>query len=207
MSPANKHTAEAEVLIKARCREGNHALAFDLALSTYEAELLSFLRAFTPDQELAREVYSDLSECLWRSLPDFRWECSFRTWAYMLARQASLRHRRERLRREKLSAEGELSDLPYQGRSSTQPWLQTGIKARFRRLRTRLSIDEQQILLLRVDREMSWADVARVMHGTDSAEPLDLTVRTAALRQRFHGIKERLRSLAQEEGLLSSASP
>jgi RNA polymerase sigma-70 factor, ECF subfamily len=207
MSPASRHTVEAEVLIRARCGEGNHALAFDLALSTYEAELLSFLRAFTPEHELAREVYSDLSECLWRSLPDFRWECSFRTWAYMLARQASLRHRRERLRREKLSGEVDLSEVPYQGRSSTQPWLQTGIKARFRRLRTRLSIDEQQILLLRVDREMSWSDVARVMNGTDPVEALELTARTAALRQRFHAIKERLRALALEEGLISSASP
>jgi RNA polymerase sigma-70 factor, ECF subfamily len=206
MSPANRHTTEAELLIKARCREGDHVLAFDLALSTYEAELLSFLRAFTPDLDLAREVYSELSENLWRSLPDFRWECSFRTWAYMLARQASLRHRRERLRREKLCSESDLSEVPYQGRSSTQPWLQTGIKARFRRLRTRLSIDEQQILLLRVDREMSWIDVARVMDGTDPVGGLDLTARTAALRQRFHAIKERLRALAMEEGLISSVS-
>jgi len=200
---ATKQAVEVEFQIRSKCQEGNYSAAFKLALSMYEDELLSFLRAFTPDENIASEVYSDLSENLWRSLADFRWECSLRTWAYLLARQASLRYRKECLRRERLSGDGDPAEVPCQGRSSTQPWLRTNVKARFRRLRAKLSIDEQQILVLRVDREMSWADVARVMNGSGQGEDLDLRARTVALRQRFHAIKERLKELALEEGLIA----
>jgi len=207
MSAPGGPAPEAEAQIRARSLEGDHAAAFQLAMSTYGDELLAFLRAFEPDDDGAREVFSDLSERLWKGLPGFRWECSFRTYAYLLARRASLHHREMRARRRQLSGDGDPAEVPSPGRSSTRPWLRTNVKDRFRALWTKLAVEEQQILMLRVDRQMSWSDVARVMDEDCPDKGAELAARAAALRQRFHGIKERLKALAREGGLITGDGP
>jgi len=58
---------------------------------------------------------------------------------------------------------------------------------------------------LRVDKQLDWDDVARVMldEGEDAA-PAAVKKKAAALRKRFGRVKERLRALAVAEGVLPS---
>jgi len=114
-------------------------------------------------------------------------------------------HQEGRAREEKLAGAGE-EGLERRERTATSPWLQTGVKARVRELRESLSAEEQTILVLRVDRGMAWSDVARVIGGPDQDAHSNLSARSAALRQRFHTIKERLRALVQEDGLLGAGT-
>src|SRR5438552_14485913 len=79
---------------------GDHAGAATLAIRDYGAEIFGFLLAFHRDHDHAAEVFAQFSERLWRDLPGFRGESSFRTWAYALARHASLNDRRDARRRE-----------------------------------------------------------------------------------------------------------
>jgi RNA polymerase sigma-70 factor (ECF subfamily) len=59
------------------------------------------------------------------------------------------------------------------------------------------------LLILRVDRGMDWRDLAAAM-GDENAplEGADLDREAARLRKRFERIKDRLRELAREAGLL-----
>jgi hypothetical protein len=60
---------------------------------------------------------------------------------------------------------------------------------------------DRALLVLRVDRRMSWTDIAQVMSGGDCTEA-ELIRASARLRQRFRTIKETIRKRARELGLL-----
>src|SRR5262245_36793079 len=62
------------------------------AIRGYGPELLSYLQAVLREETAAAEVFSQFCEFLWKSLPKFRRESSFRTWAYKLAWSAVRRH-------------------------------------------------------------------------------------------------------------------
>ena len=90
----------------------------------------------------------------------------------------------------------EWSAIAQEVRSSTATQRQFEIQGRLAKLRTALHPDEQSLLILRVDRELSWKEVAQVM--SESETPLD----EAALRKRFERLKARLHKMAKKEGLL-----
>ena len=63
------------------------------------------------------------------------------------------------------------------------------------------------LLMLRVDQRLAWEEVARVMAETDEPlSALELKKRAAALRQQFQRLKTRLRTLAEEDGLIHNSS-
>jgi RNA polymerase sigma-70 factor (ECF subfamily) len=64
--------------------------------------------------------------------------------------------------------------------------------------------EDQELLMLRVDRDLPWDALAEVLRGDDEI-PLTPDVRkreAARLRKRFQLIKDRLREMARREGLL-----
>lgn len=174
-------------------------------LSLYGSEVYSFLCMRVGNETDAHEVYAQLSEDLWRGIGAFEWRCSFRTWLYTLARNAAVRFERapasRAARRIPLSRMDEVAAAAE--RSRTRPYLRTDVKDRFAALRSSLSRDEQSLLVLRVDRGLSWQEVARVLHDGDE-NPDDAALRRGAvnLRQRFQQVKERLRALARASGIL-----
>jgi RNA polymerase sigma-70 factor (ECF subfamily) len=64
------------------------------------------------------------------------------------------------------------------------------------RLRHSLSEEELQLLVLRVDRRLSWREVAEVL--AREGDPVD----EMAVRKRFERLKAKLGKLAKEKGLL-----
>ena len=188
-----------ERLVRADHHAGHLAEAATRTLRAYGAEVLGFLVAVLRDERDAAEVYSRACADLWSGLPGFRWESSMRTWLYALARNAAHAHRRDphRRRRVGLDEHPEVEDIPARERTATAPYLQSESKIRVRRLRESLSPDDQMLLILRIDREMSWNDIARVMGDGEE----DLVRAAAALRKRFERVKDRLRTL------VATASP
>ena len=148
-----------------------------------------------PASDGRREVFAQLCENLWRGLPRFRWESSIRTWLYTLARHAAHAFRRDphRRRRVGMSEHPEIAEIEAHVRTTTVTYLRSEVKDRVTRLRESLDPDEQMLLILRIDRQMAWTDIARILGG----ETLEAESRQAAtLRKRFERLKERLRSLA-----------
>lgn len=182
---------------------GDLPRAATVAIELYGGEIASFLHAIARDDDLAAEAYATTCEDLWKGLPGFRWGASLRTWLYALARNALYRLRRAPRRRERghvpLDLAKDVFDRAEQIRSATVEFLRTEFKDEVRRLRDALDPDDHELLILRIDRKMSWREVAQAMPG-DADEPVDR--RAAVLRKRFERAKTLLRSLAAERGLL-----
>ncbi|MCA9677742.1 MAG: sigma-70 family RNA polymerase sigma factor [Kofleriaceae bacterium] len=191
-----------EVEIRAPWAAGAFDDALTATLQLYGEEVYSFLISRLPGDDVAADVFAQTCEDLWRSLPTFEWRCSMRTWCYRLARSAAARYHRapanQVARRVELS---QISELAHQVRSRTMAHLRTEVKDGVHRLRERLSADEQTLLTLRIDRDLSWQEIAQIMF--DDVDDDDALKRAAArLRQSFQKLKARLRELAEAEGLL-----
>ncbi|MEZ4449592.1 MAG: sigma-70 family RNA polymerase sigma factor [Nannocystaceae bacterium] len=174
--------------------------AATLALRRYGPELLGFLAAAGRGAVDVDEVFGAFSEALWRSLPRFRWQSSFRTWAYAVARHTLLQaHRRARVvARRQGGAVSRLEAVAIDVRTTTAPYLRTSVKDDLGRLRAELDDDEQALLILRIDRHLAWLEIARIMADPADAsieEAAELRRRAAALRKRFERLKERLSAL------------
>jgi RNA polymerase sigma-70 factor, ECF subfamily len=184
-------STELEAAIRERFDAGDLRAAATLAIEGYGGEVCGYLAAVLRDEEQARDVYADTTVELWRDLPRFRWEASLRTWLYTLARHrlAAYLSRSQRGRRGRvaLSDAPEIAALQAVARTTTAPWRRSDVKDMVSRLRESLSVDDQTLLILRVDRNMSWRKIAQIFGGAQEA----------ALRKRFERIKDRLRTMAQ----------
>lgn len=175
-------------------------------LETYGEEILSFLVARLRSPSDGQEAFAMFAEDLWVGLPNFAWRCSMRTWAYTLARNASARYatapQRNAGRNLTLSAPGRVSALVERVRSATHIYQKTAIKDRFRALREQLSVDDQTLLVLRVDRGMAWRDLAIAMTGDANLDDAGIDRESARLRKAFERVKTELKQLAEQAGLL-----
>ncbi len=188
---------ELEHKIRERWDLHDLAGATEIALRGYGSEIYGFLVAFHHDEEDASEVWSRVTERLWKGFDRFAWQSSFRTWIYAIARNTSIRFRQEKRRRAHQDAplpDGSQLDVAARLRTATASYLRTSHKERFAAFRESLPEDDRMLLVLRVDKQLGWNDLARVMHA-DAGEPLDdegLKRESARLRKRFQLVKERL---------------
>jgi RNA polymerase sigma-70 factor (ECF subfamily) len=168
----------------------------------YGPEVLGFLVTLLRDEHDAAEVFSQTCEDLWAGLPGFKGRSSMRTWLYVLARHAAARHRRSPHRRPGRNvAVSQVTGIAQDVRSRTMPHLRTDVKDRFAAIRDALPEEDRALLVLRVDRSMSWNDIARVLSpGEDSDEAL--TRAAARFRKRFQLVKDEIRARAREAGLI-----
>lgn len=193
-----------EADIRRACLKLDLELATTLALRGYGPEIHAFLVGFQRSEADAAEAFSLFSERVWKGLATFDWQSSFRTWAYAIARNVSLSQRAQsgkRAGRFVALPEGSfLSELAESVRSDTRSYLRTEVKDRVQRLRESLTDDEQMLLTLRVDRNLAWLDLARVLRDEAGNPTNDELARDAAkLRKRFQTIKEKLRALSDDD--------
>jgi RNA polymerase sigma-70 factor (ECF subfamily) len=189
--------------IRELCQRGDTAGAVERALQGYGMEIMRLMASVLHSPELAKDAFGIFCESLLKGLPAFRWESSFRTWAYRLARNACYQLAHSPAARETPVSSSGIPDAALRQRSDTRPWQRTSVKERFRALRESLDPEDRMLLLLRVDQKLAWTEVARVMW--DSDDPVtnaELTRKATALRQQFQRIKTHLRQMAIEQGLL-----
>ena len=197
--------------IRALCETGEREKAATLVVESYGREIFRFLLARLRDDDPSGEVFSQFTEDLWRGLGGFRWECSIRTWSYTLARHAASRYvadaRRRRRRETPLSRSSGLHDVAQKVRTQTLAAERTEVKSRVDQLREQLPVDDQSLLILRVKRRLDWKEIARIMIDEREATTDRAIAKEAArLRKRFQVIKEKLRQMARDSGLLNQES-
>ena len=172
---------------------GETGAAVTLALRELGPEVLGFLSGVLGDAD-ADEVFSALSERLWRSLDGFEGRCSLRTWTYVLARREIRRFRKRTRRHEEGRVPiSELKDVLAVSRTRTRSLLASDRRQQLTALRDELPIEDRTLLILRVDRKLAWDDIALAFADTPEAFSEDDRKREAArLRKRFQLIKQRL---------------
>ncbi len=178
--------------------------AFALTLTTFGDEIGGFLSARLLDANRAADAFALFAEDTWRGLSGFRGEASLRTWLYVIARRAALRVVRERARAARdlpLSHAGVVERMAAEVASATTRWRRTDVKDRMHALRAQLSDEERELLVLRIDRALSWEEIASALE-LDGGDATARKRQCASLRKRFERLKDRIRELAAREGLL-----
>lgn len=195
-----------EEAIRLACEEGRYKDGAALVVESYGPEILGFLVAWMGNRELAREAFAVFSEDLCVGLPRFGWRCTARGWAYTLARNAGRRQakaaHRDGARRTGMPTRTG-AELAARVSTQTRRYLRTDFKDGFRRLRARLPIEDDELLILRIDRQLPWRDLAVVLGDPEGRlSPAQLEREAARLRKHFQVVKERLREMARAEGLI-----
>lgn len=171
---------------------GSYDQAAAALIRGYGPRIIGYMRAILRDPGLADDAFSHFGEKVWRGMAAFRNEGSVLAWAYTIAwssvcRVAESGYQRRRTHLDTDDAERIVAEV----RTATSPYQDTANKDAIVELRARLAPDEQTLLFLRVDQNLPWTDIAKVMD-----------VDAATLRKRFERIKDKLRMLAHESGLL-----
>ena len=127
------------------------------ALTGYGPEVFGYLVRVMADEESAEEVYSQFCENLWRGLPRFERKSSFEPGRTHLARNARNQFWRTWYRRlgRRLQTD-EANQIQVLARSTTLIRKRTETKDQLAAIRQELEPDERELLVLRVDRRMSW---------------------------------------------------
>jgi RNA polymerase sigma-70 factor, ECF subfamily len=187
-----------EADVKRRFDAGDLDGALSTAIDAYGSELFGFLVGLARDRAHADDVFGALCERLWKGLPAFRWQSTFRVWAYTVARNEFLRSTRRSAvakREVPMSHVGSVQQAIDRVRTATPVYQRTDIKDRFAKVREQLEPDDHMLLGLRLDRRLGWTEIARILGSGDDAA---LARESAALRKRFERLKVRLRELVTD---------
>jgi len=173
--------------------------ATTLVLRELAPEICGFLSGVLGDDD-GDEVFSAFSFRLWRSLEGFEGRCSVRTWAYVLARREIGKFRRGERRHEQGRVPiSELEEILADAKTKSRSALATDKRLSLVKLRDELPVEDRTLLILRVDRGLSWADIALAFADEREAPDEDVIKREAArLRKRFQLIKKRLAARMRE---------
>jgi RNA polymerase sigma-70 factor (ECF subfamily) len=191
-------SADPEVGIRALLAAGDHAGAVTAAIRGYGPRLLSYLDRVLRSPPDADDVFAVCCEDMWKGVAGFRGESSFLTWSYRLAWHAAARFLRDPYRkRGRVLETTEAGRLAAEVALTTAPHLRQNAKDALEEIRATLAPEEQTLLVLRIDRDLSWTEIAQVL-AEDGAEPPS----EPALRKRFERLKDRLRLAVEARGLV-----
>jgi RNA polymerase sigma-70 factor, ECF subfamily len=161
------------------------------------AQIMRYLRSLLRDEDDAGDAFSRFVEKLWRALPSFRGECSLRGFCHRVAWGEAQHVKGEAYRRRGVRLRNTMaSRIADEVRRSSS-------RERERRadhltqLRAELDPEEQNLLALRLEQELSWREVALILAVPGEPPPTE-----AALRKRFERTKQKVAALARLRGLI-----
>ncbi len=183
-----------EAEIRALLRARDERAAATEAMRVLGPKILGYLRSILRDEADAGDAFSVWAEHLWRGIGSFRGDSSFRTWAFKIAYNAALNVRNEAWRRLGRPFEtGEASRVADEIRTRTAV-REERQRTRLDEIREQLTPEEQTLLTLRIDQQLSWDEIGDVFSAANGGARLD----AAALRKRFQRLKDRLAEMLRE---------
>lgn len=192
--------SELDEQVRELLEDGDEAGAVTAIVGALGPRMLGFLNGVLLDRDAADEVWAVACEQVWAAIEGFERRASIETWVYTIVRRALAGYlRAPHRRRERLVGTLEPRE---ERRSPTPRWRSTSMRDAARALREQLAPEERELLILRVDRRMSFRTLAEMELGgaTDEAA---LRRREVALRKRFERTKDKLGELAKKAGLIS----
>ena len=121
---------------------------------------------------------------------------------YKLAHHTSVRHHRSPSNHAPRAGSSAPSQRGTAARTLTACG-RTDVKDRWGELRREIAPEDRALLVLRVDRDLAWDEIAEVMRGEgpDDASAGAMAREAARLRKRFGVLKDELRVRARAAGL------
>ncbi len=183
---------DVEGRVTALLSAGDHRGAATEVIRGYGPRALGYLHRLLGNDTDAADAFSMFAEQVWRGMPNFEGRSSVKTWAFKAAWSAAMKVRDDAWRRLR---EG----LPSSAASQLADEVRTNTALRFETLRQELEVlraeltaEDQTLLALRLDQELTWDEVAEVL-STDGR-----VVDAATLRKRYERIKGRLAAIVRE---------
>lgn len=184
--------ADVESRVTALLAEREYRGAATEVIRGYGPRALGYLHRLLGNDADAADAFSMFAEQVWRGMPNFEGRSSVKTWAFKAAWSAAMKVRDDAWRRLR---EG----LPSSAASHLADEVRTNTALRFESLRQELEVlraeltaEDQTLLALRLDQELTWEEVAEVL----SIE--GRIVDPATLRKRYERIKARLATIVKE---------
>jgi DNA-directed RNA polymerase specialized sigma24 family protein len=194
------HLRHLEAAVRARVLEGDTLSAAALAMAVLGPEIFGFLIGVLGDTDDAKTVYADVAQRVATEIDGFESRVPFRIWLYALARR-ELRDRRARRRAADRITEpdSETTDISH---ARPNPRRARALS----KLRRRMTQEERELLILRVDRRLDWRALAQTAlgEGASGGELAQEAKRTKAL---LATIFARIESEAVQERLLRPREP
>ncbi len=188
---------EFEGYVQSLCQEGKTNEAATSVIEQYGPALLSFLESMSRGSAQAGEDVFQVVCCkIWERLPSFEWgQGSLRAWVFVVARHTFINHHRSHQRKREERLVDRLNVIPVQlSRTVTHEWVKTEVKSKLWDSIKTLPPDDRTLLMLRLQQEMRWTEIARILHnGEDELEPIEQKRAAAKARKRFERLKATLR--------------
>ncbi len=171
---------------------GEYRMAATEVIRGYGPRALGYLHRLLGNETDAADAFSLFAEQVWRGMANFEGRSSVKTWAFKAAWSAAMKVRDDAWRRLR---EG----LPTSAASHLADEVRTNTAIRFESLRQELEVlraeltaEDQTLLALRLDQELTWEEVAEVLSIEGRAFD------AATLRKRYERIKARLAAIVRE---------
>ena len=169
--------------------------AAEVVLRERGPAILRYLRSLLRDPDDADDAFSMFAQQVWKAVGGIRDPEAIDPWLFRVAFREAVRVRddawRRRKRRLPTSEAHRVADEVRRSFISVERRLSA-----LEKLRASLTLEEQHLLVLRIDHRLPFEEIAGTLGGHAGA------VDAAALRKRFQRIKARLARLAKTEGLL-----
>lgn len=167
-----------------RVRQGDHA-AFETAFRAYYAELCAFAYRYLRSPALAEEAVHDVFARLWRMRSELQVRSSVKAYLYGAVRHRAISLLRRRTLEEDWQAQAAREEraVPGYGRNSGPERVEREqLVATIERVLADLPPRCRTALILRWQREMSYAEIAETMQISVKTVEAHLTRAVAALR-------------------------
>jgi RNA polymerase sigma-70 factor (ECF subfamily) len=155
-----------------------------------------YLRVALGEDRQVRDAFSAFSEAVWQRIRRYRAEKRLVVWAHRLAYVAA-KERRETSRLRKPSSTRKAKpgsrDLSRTRAATLEP---LGAAEDAELMRRELSLEEQTLLTLRIDRQFEWAEIAWVLSQGSGSDV------GAQMARRFERLVARLHATAVARGLI-----
>jgi RNA polymerase sigma-70 factor (ECF subfamily) len=185
--------ADVETRVTALLAEKEYRGAATEVIRGYGPRALGYLHRLLGNDADAADAFSMFAEQVWRGMANFEGRSSVKTWAFKAAWSAAMKVRDDAWRRLR-------EQLPTSAASHLADEVRTNTALRFESLRQELEVlrseltaEDQTLLALRLDQELTWEEVAEVL----SIE--GRVIDPATLRKRYERIKARLAAIVREQ--------
>jgi RNA polymerase sigma-70 factor, ECF subfamily len=181
-----------EVRVTGLLEAGEHRAAATEVIRGYGPRVLGYLHRLLGNETDAADAFSLFAEQVWKGMSNFEGRSSVKTWAFKAAWSAAMKVRDDAWRRLREGFRtGAASNLADEVRTTTGIRFET-LRQELEVLRAELTAEDQTLLALRLDQELTWEEVAEVLSAVGpKPDP-------AALRKRYERIKARLAAIVKD---------